>query len=130
MTISANPSRPAKWWPRVKVILRRIHKTGQNSDTVLDYKNLHIDVERFICRLNTRVLELTPVEFRLLTALVRRPGVVLSREALMKSAYDDSRIVSDRTIDSHMKNLRTKLNQIQADNNLLHSVYGVGYKIE
>ncbi|MBU2885488.1 response regulator [Gilvimarinus agarilyticus] len=124
------PFSPREVVTRVKVILRRMQKTTQQQVDVLSYKNLQIDTNRFICKLGEAPLDLTPVEFRLLTALVRRPGVVLSRESLMKNAYDDSRIVSDRTIDSHMKNVRTKLNQAQAENNLLHSVYGVGYKLE
>ena len=49
---------------------------------------------------------------------------------LMSNSYDDGRIVSHRTIDSHIKNLRNKITAIDATNNLIHSIYGVGYKIE
>jgi len=74
--------------------------------------------------------ELTPVEFRMLKVLLTRPGRMLSRDQLMQACYDDHRIVSDRAIDSHIKNLRRKIGEITGDTTLIHSIYGVGYKIE
>jgi two-component system, OmpR family, response regulator BaeR len=75
-------------------------------------------------------IELTQVEFKLLFTLMTKPGNVYAREILMSHSYDDGRIVSHRTIDSHIKNLRNKITAIDATNNLIHSIYGVGYKIE
>ena len=75
-------------------------------------------------------LDLTPVEFRMLHALISQPGRVYSRESLMNSSYLDDRIVSDRTIDSHIKNLRKKISKATGDDEIIHSIYGVGYKIE
>ena len=75
-------------------------------------------------------MELTPVEFRLLNVLIRQPGRVFSRAHLMDKLYTDRRVVSDRTVDSHVKNLRRKLEQLLPGEEVIRSVYGVGYKLE
>jgi two-component system response regulator BaeR len=75
-------------------------------------------------------VELTPVEFRLLQTMIAQPGRVFSRENLMRASYPDRRVVSDRTVDSHVKNLRKKVNAVVGDEDLIHSIYGVGYKLE
>jgi two-component system response regulator BaeR len=74
-----------------------------------------------------RRLDLTPVEFRLLRALAQRPGRVLSRGQLLDAIHSDYRAVSDRTVDSHVKNLRRKLGEGSCADPI-ESVYGVGYK--
>jgi len=66
----------------------------------------------------------------MLHTLMSQPGRVYSRESLMKSSYSDDRIVSDRTINSHIKNLRKKLSEAVDDDEIIHSIYDVGYKIE
>ena len=76
------------------------------------------------------VLELTPVEFRLLAVLAAVPGRVLRRDGLLDRLYEDHRVVNDRTVDTHVKNLRRKLMQVVKDRDLIHSVYGIGYKFE
>ena len=75
-----------------------------------------------------RPLALTRVEFRLLRKLLEQPGRVFSRQHLLDSIYEDYRVVSDRTVDSHVKNLRRKLQQAGVDP--IASVYGVGYRYE
>lgn len=86
-----------------------------------------MDLEKLVCYVDGNQIESTPVEFRLLTALI---SVVFSRDNLMRAGYEDDRIVSSRTIDSHMKNLRSKLSQFSETESILHSVYGIGHKIE
>ena len=73
---------------------------------------------------------LTLVEFELLETLASKPGRIFSRQHLMEKVYPDNRIVSDRTIDSHIKKLRKKLDQLNPEHELIHSVYSVGYKYE
>jgi two-component system response regulator BaeR len=75
-------------------------------------------------------LELTPTEFDLLAALLRRPGVVFSRAQLLDIARGDAQDVSDRTVDTHIKNLRRKLAELAPGEDCIHSVYGVGYRLE
>lgn len=116
---------------RVKAILKRsvMSQNESGNKTSLKYDAIVLDEARFVCEVNGSKIELTPVEFRLLGTLMSRPAQVFSREVLMANSYTDSRIVSNRTIDSHMKNLRSKINKAQ-DNELIHTIYGVGYKIE
>jgi two-component system response regulator BaeR len=116
---------------RVQTILRRVN--GQNSvanQTSIQYKSVVVDFEKHTCTSSGRAVNLTPVEFRLLSALIRKPGVVFSRDQLMGRCYEDGRVVSSRTIDSHMKNLRQKLDTTGSQDDVLHAVYGVGYKVE
>jgi len=73
-------------------------------------------------------ISLTVVEFRILFAMVSSIGKIFSRDQLMSEAYTDRRIVNDRTIDTHIKNLRKKLT-LDTDDEYVHSIYGVGYKV-
>lgn len=80
--------------------------------------------------LDGRALDLTPVEFRLLRALASSPGRVFPRERLLERLYEDHRVVTDRTVDAHVKNLRRKLEEVRPGEELVRSIYGVGYKLE
>ena len=77
-----------------------------------------------------RPLTLTPAEFKLLAFLFNQKGRIFSRDQLMNHIYSDHRVVTDRTIDSHIKNLRRKLAEAQPDSDCIKSVYGMGYKFE
>lgn len=129
------PFRPREVVARVRTILRRVSRELTSSDGVqsaerrrLHYKDIDLDLERWKCSRQEQSIELTPIELRLLATLMEHPGVVFSRERLMDSCYDDHRVVSDRTIDSHVKNLRRKV-QLEGEE-LIHSIYGLGYKID
>jgi two-component system response regulator BaeR len=80
--------------------------------------------------LDGKDVELTPVEFRLLAALAAAPGRVFSRDSLLEKLYADHRVVTDRTVDAHVKNLRRKIEEIRPGADLVRSIYGVGYKLE
>ena len=73
---------------------------------------------------------MTVVEFQLLQTLYLQPGRIFSRSKLIDLIYQDQRIVSDRTIDSHIKKLRKKLTELMGKQELIHSVYGAGYRYE
>lgn len=75
-------------------------------------------------------LPLTPVEFRLLQLLASRPGHVFGRARLLEQLHEDQRDISDRAVDSHIKNIRRKLAQAEAHEVAIASVYGVGYRFE
>lgn len=123
------PFSPREIIARMRTILRRLEATVETEEE-LNYRGVKLNVDRFRCQVNDQEVELTPVEFRLLQTLVARPGVVHSREHLMKVCYLDERVVSTRTIDSHVKNLRSKLAKVLDGQEMLHSIYGVGYKLE
>lgn len=126
------PFLPREVVARVKAILRRFEpntaKSSQQEN--LQYGDIQLYPEQYKCVVSGHDLELTPVEFRMLQTLMGRPGFVYSRNKLMHSSYADDRIVSDRTIDSHIKNLRHKLNNASIADEVIHSIYGVGYKFE
>jgi two-component system, OmpR family, response regulator BaeR len=75
-------------------------------------------------------LPLTPVEFRILAELIAHPGRVYSRQQLLDLAHEDQRDINDRTVDSHIKNIRRKLAAVPALAECLQSVYGVGYRFD
>ena len=120
---------------RVKAVVRRA--APKDSATLKDAQNvvlerglLRMDPERHTCAWKNAPVALTVTEFLILQALVSRPGVVKSRNALMDAAYDDQVYVDDRTIDSHVKRLRKKFKASDVDFNMIETLYGVGYRIK
>ena len=89
-----------------------------------------MDKEKYHAALNGNTLDLTAVEFNLLYTLAEHPGRIFNREQLMSSIYPEYRVVSDRTIDSHVKKVRQKIRQYAPEEEYIHSVYSVGYKFE
>ncbi|MFT3719312.1 response regulator [Pseudorhodoferax sp.] len=119
------PFSPREVVARVGVVLRRYRRTGAAAPD-----GLQIDEPGCRAALHGRWLELTPVEFRLLRTLAGAPGRVWSRDRLMDHLYTDHRIVTDRTVDSHVKNLRRKLAEAGASGDPIASIYGVGYRFD
>ncbi|MGV6477219.1 response regulator [Azotobacter vinelandii] len=117
------PFSPRELVARVKAVLRR-------SGEPPPLPGLLTDPASYRAYCNGIPLDLTPVEFRLLDALLARPGQALTREQLMNHLYEDHRIVTDRTVDSHVKNLRRKLQQAAPGEDPIRSIYGVGYCLE
>lgn len=121
------PFSPREVMARVRAVLRR---SGGSREVVGSSGQVVLEPDRFIARVGANEVELTPVEFRLLEVLMAQPGRVFSRDRLMDKVYTDMRVVSDRTIDSHVKNLRKKLQAAGVDGHAVRSVYGVGYKLD
>lgn len=123
------PYSPREVVARVKTILRRCKP--QRDLQLLDAASpLVVDEGRFQASWQQKALDLTPAEFRLLKTLSSEPGKVFSREQLLNHLYDDYRVVTDRTIDSHIKNLRRKLEALDQEQSFIRAVYGVGYRWE
>lgn len=122
------PFSPREVMARVKVILRRVPQVEVGT-LATALTNLQLDEARFEARYHNQLLELTPAEFRLLKTLADAPGRVFQRDQLINHVYDDQRIITDRTIDSHIKNLRRKMSLISPED-VIRSIYGVGYKLE
>lgn len=123
------PYSPREVVARVKAVLRRAEKNSV-KDEQQAIAGLTLDQEKFKALYYDTPLDLTPSEFRLLVTLAEYPGKVFSRNQLMGHIYSDQRIVTDRTVDTHVKNLRKKMLEIDCEKELISSVYGVGYKIE
>lgn len=118
------PFSPREVVARVKAVLRRSSgKSGLNN-------LVELDPDRYLATIRGEKIDLTAVEFQLLTKLYDNSGRIFSRDLLMDHIYDDQRIVCDRTIDSHIKKLRKKIAAVAPDLDIIRSVYGVGYKYE
>jgi two-component system response regulator BaeR len=117
------PFSPRELVARIKAILRRT--APQDSTPLQD--PLVIDTDTHRASLYGKSLDLTPREFQLLQVLHKRPGRVFSRVQLLDMAFPDDTEVFDRTIDSHIKNIRVKVKAITPGLELIRSVYGVGY---
>jgi two-component system, OmpR family, response regulator BaeR len=120
------PFSPREVVARVRAILRRINRGA----TPVAALGLTIDETHYRAEYKGQRLDLTPVEFRLLKVLSGSPGRVFSRQQLLDNLYADHRVVTDRTVDSHIKNLRRKLQQVSPGEEPIQSIYGVGYKLE
>lgn len=124
------PFSPREVVARVKALLRRA-PPGASAPAHSDSAGeLVIDTARYQATLMGQALDLTPLEFRLLCTLAQAPGRVLSRSQLIDRLHEDQRAISDRAIDSHIKNLRRKLAPVTPGTELIGSIYGVGYKFE
>lgn len=122
------PYSPREVVARVKTVLRRLAPV--NAESAASEAGIVLDEDRFQATLDGQPLDLTPVEFRLLKTFLAHPGRVFSRSRLLGNLYTDQRVVSDRTVDTHIKNLRKKLEASLPDQEIIHSIYGVGYKLE
>jgi two-component system, OmpR family, response regulator BaeR len=109
---------------RIKAILRRLAGGGGPASLV------DIDEAAQTVRISSRRVDLTPTEYRLFAAMAKRPGVIHSRAHLLEVAGGDNLDVTDRSIDSHVKNLRRKVAAVFPDADIIQSVYGVGYRVE
>ncbi|CAM5183365.1 Response regulator BaeR OS=Castellaniella defragrans (strain DSM / CCUG 39792 / 65Phen) OX=1437824 GN=BN940_08656 PE=4 SV=1 [Castellaniella denitrificans] len=123
------PYSPREVVARVKAVLRR-SAADQAPARAREIGGLDIDEGAWSARLDGVALDLTPVEFRLLALLASQPGRIFSRDQVLDGLYDDRRIVTDRAVDSHVKNLRRKLAAVRPDEELIRSVYGVGYRLD
>ena len=119
------PFSPLELVARVKAILRRARVDPKSGDS----GPLQLNEASFQAIYKGSVIDLTPIEFRLLSTLASRPARVFSRNALMDQLYTDGRIVDDRTVDSHVKKIRRKLDAIAPGEGVVQSVYGAGFKL-
>lgn len=120
------PFSPREVVARVAAVLRRYRHTAgtlPGNILVLDEATHHASMRG-------KTLDLTPVEFRLLHLLYGAQGRVFSRDQLLDRLYNDHRVVTDRTVDSHIKNLRRKLVEAGGSEDWIKSIYGVGYRME
>ncbi len=119
------PCSPREIVARVKAVLRRMQSTPQvqRSGVELNDDSQQVTVDG-------QTAELTTIEYSLLKLLYSEPGKIFSRQFIMDNIYSDYRVVSDRTVDSHVKKLRKKLQDLSPEKEVIHSVYGAGYKYE
>lgn len=124
------PFSPRELVARVRALLRRAHVESEPQRDRLDFGNLSIDVTGHKAFLRGEELDLTASEFKLLTTLARYPGRVYSRMELVEKVLGYDFEGYERTIDSHVKNLRAKLDDDPRDPTYIWTVHGVGYRFE
>jgi len=121
------PFSPLELRARIKALLRR---TAPEAPDVYRFEDLEVDFDRCEVRRAGRRVELTPTEFKLLAALIRRRGHLLSREQLLDSVWGADSSPTDRVVDNHMMNLRRKIEPEPSAPRHLISVRGLGYRFE
>jgi two-component system, OmpR family, response regulator BaeR len=119
------PFSPREVVARVKAVLRRARRGERPAEG-----GMKLDEAGYRATIAGRDLGLTAVEFQLLKVLADHPGRIYTRDQLMDAMYRDERVVADRTVDSHVKKIRRKIAAVLPDREIVHSVYGVGYKYE
>jgi two-component system OmpR family response regulator len=123
------PFSPRELVARVNVILRRTARGPDVKEAAaLSQGRLSVDPEQHVAEFAGTPLRLTAIEFGILRAFLTRPAVVFSREQIMNAAYQLNIQVSDRTIDSHIRNIRAKLSAANCDN-VIETIHGVGFKL-
>ena len=124
------PFSPRELVARVGALLRRARQDSEPQLEVLDFGELVIDVSGHKVSVNKHEVELTASEFKLLTTLARYPGRVYTRMELVEKVLGYDFEGYERTIDSHVKNLRAKLGDHPRNPKWLYTVHGVGYRFE
>ena len=119
------PFSPREVVARVKAVLRRARRGERAAED-----GVKLDEAGYRATVAGRDLGLTAVEFQLLKVLTDHPGRIYTRDQLMDAMYRDERVVADRTVDSHIKKIRRKIAAVLPEREIVHSVYGVGYKYE
>lgn len=118
------PFSPRELMARIKAILRRAGSASTTPEALL------LDEAARSVKVHGRALDLTPSEYAILAALARRPGQVLSRAQLLDAARADNLDATDRAIDSHVKNLRRKIDGAAPGLEPIRSIYGLGYRYD
>jgi two-component system, OmpR family, response regulator len=122
------PFSPRELVARVRAVLRRVKpQTATAPERMLRHGRLAVDLDRFTVAWQGREAPLTVTELGILRTLLGRPGKVYSRDELMDRAYGESTVVADRTIDSHVRRVRSKLKALGADP--IETVHGAGYRL-
>jgi DNA-binding response OmpR family regulator len=123
------PFSPRELLARIKAILRRNHRPEtarpeERAQAQLHYGSITIDPEKFRVHCEGREIMLTAQEFKLLELLVKNPGRVFTRAQVLNRAWGDGGLVTDRTIDVHVKSLRKKFGKFE----FIETVRGIGYR--
>jgi DNA-binding response OmpR family regulator len=123
------PFSPREVVARVRTIFRRASGEAAQNE-IIRVGNLEIDMDQHTVMVADHQVELTPTEFDILVVLARQPKRVFTRLQIMEQAQGNAFEGYERTIDAHIKNIRLKLEPNSKDPTFIHTVFGVGYKLE
>jgi len=121
------PFSPREVIARIKAVLRRFSKDSTN---IIKQSGFTLEADKYRLTLKDTLIELTPIEFKIFELLLCNKGRVYSRDSILNKVYSDLADVCDRNIDTHIKNIRKKINLVSKETNPISSGYGVGYKFE
>jgi two-component system, OmpR family, response regulator BaeR len=121
------PFSPKEVLARIKAVLRR---TSQPKTNIISHNNFQLHKDAYQARLNGKSIGFTAVEFKIFLLFISHVGRVFTREDIINNVYSDTTDISDRNIDTHIKNIRKKINDIQTGLNPIAAVYSVGYKFK
>lgn len=126
----AKPFNPREVVARVRTVLRRLHTNGQAQEApkTLHSGNLILDIGRHEVLLDGQTVELTQTEFKLLHLFMDNAGYAFTRSELVEKALGYEYDGMDRTLDSHVKNLRKKIEENPKEPHFIQTVYGIGYR--
>ena len=124
------PFSPREVVARVRTIFRRAAAVDSPKPELIQVGDLRIDLDQHTVIVSDRQIELTPTEFDILVVLARQPKRVFTRLQIMEQAQGDAFEGYERTIDAHIKNIRLKLEANPKKPDYIHTVFGVGYKLE
>jgi two-component system alkaline phosphatase synthesis response regulator PhoP len=124
----SKPISPQKLIARVKMNLRKVeYKVPTQKHKTIKYGPIWIDTERFIVKINGEEKIFPKKEFEILSFLVQNPGVVFSRESLLKNVWGSEIFVVERTVDVHIRKIREKLAEYEY---LIETLKGIGYRLK
>jgi len=124
------PFSPGEVMARVRAVLRRITKADEEASQVYRYDNLTINLDTYSVTIDDKIVSLTKKETELLWTFAKSKNKVFSRENLLNSLWGYDYFGDARTVDSHIKRLRSKLDEFPHPNWEIRTIWGVGYKFE
>lgn len=124
------PFSPTEVMARVRAVLRRITHIEEEKQNIFLYDNLKINIDDYLVTINNKSISLTKKEIELLWTLSTNKNKVFSRDSLLNSLWGYDYFGDTRTVDSHIKRLRSKLDEFEHPNWEIKTIWGVGYKFE
>lgn len=124
------PFSPGEVMARVRAIMRRLMSEDKNGRQVFNYNDLQINMEDYIVKIKGNNVSLTKKEIEILWTLVSNRNKVFTRDNLLNSLWGYDYYGDNRTVDSHIKRLRSKLDEFEHENWEIKTIWGVGYKFE
>jgi len=126
------PFSPRELVARVKALLRRVEALRGTPDSadIIKSRNITLDLEKRVLKVGADIIHMTAIEYSLLKLLMKRPGRVFSRDALLDEIWGEEFTGESRTVDVHVKNLRKKIKSAGGPPDAIRSIWGVGYTFE
>ena len=121
------PFSPMELRARINAVMRR---TRGDDNSIYRFDDFEVDMKRFELRHKGKLLRLTPTEFKLLSTFTQHPGQVLSRDCILDLVWGDDVFVTDRVIDTHITNLRKKIEIDGTNSTYIESIRGIGYRFD